>query len=126
MNEYHLAVGWIAVFLGVVHSVLGEMLIFGPLERARRARPERKPDLRRWQLRILRTTWHVATLLGWGLGGIILYAHHMNPPLPIVQVIERMGILTFLTSALLILCGTRGRHPAWLVFLIMAFLLWVA
>lgn len=104
----------LTVTLGLTHSLLGEWLIFRHLRDGRLVPTIESPRLRERQLRITWASWHLVTLLGWTLAGLLWQLAELDQPalndrlLPLIQ-------LGLGSSAVLVLYATRGRHPGWLV-----------
>lgn len=116
MNVYFLAAATAAFLLGLAHTVLGEMLIFRHLGTSGAGADGSKP-LGRRHLAALRSTWHLATLFGWGLAALFFWMARPDRSLAGLAV----AIAAFLVlCALFWLVGTRGRHPAWIIFLVTA------
>lgn len=61
----------LAVTTGVVHSVLGEMLIFRHLRQSTLVPSLSAPPLQGRNVRILWATWHLASIFGWVLAGLL-------------------------------------------------------
>lgn len=118
--------GMLAILLGVVHSVLGEILIFSRLpdlgDYARINAIRLKPR----HLRTLWSSWHLVTLLGWGFGAMLLWMAAQGGVDEQAVSITSIIALTFIASSLFWLFGTRGKHPAWVVLIIIAALTWWA
>ena len=73
MNTYLLIGGLLCFLLGIVHSILGEYLIFS----SKRAKGSLVPskgnaDLKERHLRIIWATWHLASVFGWCIGAILI------------------------------------------------------
>ncbi len=103
---------FLAVAIGIAHSVLGERYIL-----IRLFRREGLPKLfggTEFTTRTLRFAWHVTTIAWWGFA-VILAQLAMGELTPAV-VAQIIGA-TFLCTALIALVGSRGRHLSWLVFL---------
>lgn len=100
--------------LGLTHSALGEWLIFRHLREGQRVPTVASARLREQQLRITWASWHLVTLLGWALAALLWQLAEMDQAdlngrlVPLIQ--TGLG-----SSAVLVLCATRGRHPGWLV-----------
>ena len=114
----------LTVALGLVHSVLGEWLIFRHLRNGSLVPTLEGPRLRERQLRITWASWHLVTLLGWALAGLLWQLAELGQAalntrlVPVIQ-------LGLGSSAALVLYATRGRHPGWLVLgMITAVLFW--
>jgi hypothetical protein len=118
-----LAAGVLMILIGVAHSAIGELLIFRQL-RAGTIVPLLTPaPLRERHLRILWGSWHLCSVLGWGIAALlILIAGSQQLPAyaPHVQVIAS----TIFTGSMLVLYATRGRHPGWFGLLLAALLSW--
>lgn len=113
-----IAAALLIVFIGVVHSWLGERRLLGPL-----LAPERRQGLlasSAFARQTLRFAWHITTIAWWGIGAALI-ALALSPPL------DRQGRLvlgtiaaTFLVTGTVTLVTSRGRHLAWPVFLAIA------
>lgn len=124
MNLMLLAASLVAVALAIAHSVIGEVLIFKTLrqKRAENAEALRILSRRRWDA--LWSTWHLLTIFGFGFAAVLFVlagnsaatSHDVQNPL----------VATFLAGSVFWIAGTRGRHPAWIVLLILAALVWWA
>ncbi len=93
--------GYLAIALGVVHSVLGERLIFSRWRKT-------EPDIPRQHRGIIWASWHALTLFG-AVIGIILIRVPLDAP--VLMLISAAMVL----AAILVAYGTRGRHPGWIV-----------
>ena len=118
-----LAASGLAV-VGLVHSVLGELLVFRPLRMRGRAPTGEGPPLREWQVRILWGTWHLATVLGWALGALLWHLAGGANGTPLnAWAVDVAGFAT-LAGGLLVFFATRGHHPGWLALMGVAALVW--
>lgn len=112
----------LVVMLSIIHSVLGERMVFGGLE-GRLARYG-DPALSMRQVAVLRGVWHVLTLFGLGLGFMLF-----TLALPSLGMVISVPAITAVTCFIIgIYWGyaTRLWHPAWIVFLLIAALCWWA
>lgn len=120
MNTPILIAAVLCALLGVIHSVLGERLIFARLHAHRRG--EGPHVLSAQRIRVLRATWHLVSLLALSLAAVLwLLAQPDAAGLANDLTIILLG--TFLLAGLYWLLATRGRHPAWVVLLLIAGLL---
>ncbi len=110
---------------GVVHSVLGEWLIFRHLRRGTLVPQLSAPPLRGRNIRILWATWHLASLLGWGFAAI-LFGMAAAPEAPLQSLVLHALIGSSGVGATLVLVGTNGRHPGWIALGAVAALSWGA
>jgi len=76
-------------------------------------------------LRIIWSTWHLLSFFGWGIAAILvklsLTTEILNSEL--IRFILNSCIITMIASSLLVLIGTKGKHPGWIVLLIIGILL---
>ncbi|KFC66715.1 hypothetical protein FG93_04194 [Bosea sp. LC85] len=61
-----LLAGALMLVIGLIHSVLGEMLIFRHMRRGSLVPTMGQPLLRERHVRILWASWHLPSILGWG------------------------------------------------------------
>ena len=115
---------WLAaglcLVLGLVHSLLGEYMLMRHLPGVQGLPLFRgSPDLPRQTIRI---TWHITSLLAWAITAILARLAAL-PGLGATEIfILQILALCFFACFLVALIGTRGRHPSWLAFLILALL----
>ncbi|UWX04746.1 hypothetical protein H1235_04715 [Pseudoxanthomonas sp. NC8] len=104
----------LAMATGMVHSLLGEWLIFRRLRTSSMVPALPAPPLRGRHIRILWASWHLASVLGWALAGLLWQvARAPGSALPAHSVLAAAAA-AFLAGAVLVLVGTRGRHPGWI------------
>ena len=123
MQTMFIAAGVIALITGIVHSVLGEILIFRQLRSGGLVPTIAAPPLRERNIRIIWATWHLASVFGWAFAGILLrlaIAPHDSPGALIVSAV----VFANLAGSLLVLIGTKGQHPGWIALLLVAVLTW--
>jgi hypothetical protein len=125
LQTYLAAAAVVAFLTGLVHSVLGEILIFRHLRRGTLVPALGAPPLRERNIRILWATWHLATVFGWTLAAILLQLA-LLPQAPLLDMVIGATIAANVGGSLLVLVGTRGRHPGWIALAIVAGLLWAA
>ena len=122
MNVYLGIAAFLIVALGLVHSVLGEWLLLGPL--FTRGDVPKLIGSRRFAKRTLRFAWHLTTVLMWGTAAILIAA--ADPAADqTLRWIARLLAVVYLVCAVVAGVGSRGRHFSWLVFLISAVLVWL-
>lgn len=123
MNIALFSAGILTLALGVAHSVLGEVLIFNRLRAIGYSSDESRPILAPREWAVLWSTWHLVSLLSFGLGAVLLQLA-VSPPLSIAE-LKPVLIATFVVTALFWVYGTRGKHPAGIVlFAIAALVSW--
>jgi hypothetical protein len=117
LEEIHLHIPYlvaaiIALATGLAHSVLGERLVFRRLRKGGLVPTEAAPPLQARHVRILWATWHLASLFGWAFAGLLFQlalGHAMTSAL-----VAGAAVFANLGGSLLVLFGTRGRHPGWI------------
>jgi hypothetical protein len=122
MSALLLVAGSLALVTGAVHSVLGEVLIFRHLRNGGLVPTMAAPPLRERHVRILWATWHLATVLGWACGGMLLRMAVGPQDSSFEAFVLSAIVFANLGGSLLVLIGTRGRHPGWIALAIVAML----
>lgn len=104
----------LTVFIGIVHSWLGEVRIVTPLI----AGPIRAPLMEKsaFARGVVRFAWHITTIAWWGFAAI-LAAFASGPLGGHDRIVLAAIAATFIVSGLLTLISSRGRHLAWPIFL---------
>lgn len=109
-NYLLIAATALCILLGIVHSVLGEVLIF----RHWRKTP---PNIPRQHQGIIIATWHITTLLAFTTAILI---HIISDKFATIPVWHWSLVTCFILSGLLVLWLTKARHPGWIVLFIIA------
>lgn len=125
MQAWYLAAGVLAALTGVVHSVLGERLIFRRLKQAGLVPNMGAPPLRSAHIRILWASWHIGSVFGWAFAGVLVALALAPPGLPPAPWLIPSIVLANLGASILVLVGTRGRHPGWIALLLVAVFAWI-
>lgn len=122
MNVLLLVAAGLSALIGIVHSVLGEQLLLGPI--FKRVELPKLLGSTAFARRTLRFAWHLTTVLLVGISAVVVFLS-MTPPDPQSILILRVLSITFAVSSLLSLIGARAKHFSWWVFLIISVLLWI-
>jgi hypothetical protein len=123
MNLYFLAAGILTFLVGLVHSVLGERMIFRRM-RQQDIIPTHGGDvLREGHVRIMWASWHLVSLMGWGLAAMLMWLAFSPLAQATRNAIATMTMAAMLASSALVLLATKGRHPGWVGLLGVAVLL---
>ena len=124
MNSALAVAGILAIMLGIVHSVLGEVLVFKKLRnRHFYSWNSEIKELPLTSIRILWASWHVVTVFGVCIGVILLLLDQqktLEAPMEFIKIIIFVSIVI---AGIIVLTGTRGRHPGWLVLFIISILI---
>ncbi len=126
MNIYFLTAGCLCFVLGLVHSILGEYLIFKEKRIKGRLTPSKTGvELKERHLRILWATWHLASLFGWCIGVALtkVSLHTTQPSERIASFVVNVVCYTMLTASFLVLFATKAKHPGWIILLLISVLL---
>ena len=108
------------VLVAIVHSLLGELLIFRKLRTRGVVPTEAAAPLRSGNIRILWATWHLASVFGLGFA-TILFAIATGRIAPDPYILHAV-IWVFTGGSALVLLATRGKHPGWVGLLAVALL----
>ena len=112
MNIYLLAAAVLTFFVGLIHSVLGEVMVFSRLRKGRWVPTNGGNVLHQKHVRILWASWHVLTVLGW-LVAAMLWALATEPAWGLRSfLLQAIIVATFVSSAI-VLYATKARHPGW-------------
>lgn len=123
MRNYLLAAAIVAILVGLVHSIIGEMLIFRKLRKGALVPDQPAPPLQARNIRILWATWHLASAFGLGFAAILL-SLSTGDSAPDPEIMWAL-MFAFVLGAGLVLVATRGRHPGWIGLLAVAVLIYL-
>lgn len=122
MNLYFVAAGVLAFVIGLVHSVLGERFIFRRMRMNGFIPTNGGQVLREPHVRILWASWHVVTVLGWCIAVALFWLAHPSKAQLVQSTASNAIACALLGSSMLVLVGTKGRHPGWVGLLAAAIL----
>ena len=126
MQFLFLGAGLLALMTGIVHSVLGETLIFKPLRSGGFVPSRAVPPLSGRHIRIIWASWHLGSLFSWAFAAVLLRLATASQESPLVPFVLSVITVANLGGSLLVLVATRGRHPGWVALLVVAALVWIA
>lgn len=124
MNRLLLAASVVSAVLGVAHSVIGDRLIFKTLRQKQTENPDALRILSRRRWDALWSTWHLLTIFGFGFAAVLFVLAGNSAAT--LQDLRWPLAVTFSAGGAFWIYGTRGKHPAWIVLLILAALVWSA
>jgi hypothetical protein len=110
----------LAVVVGIVHSALGEFLIFRRLRWGGLVPSEAAPVFAPRHLAIIWASWHALTVFGFALAAILLRTAEIDPPADLVGFVRSSVALAMGVAGALVLFATRARHPGWIALLLVA------
>ncbi|MBK6266232.1 hypothetical protein JKA74_14395 [Marivirga sp. S37H4] len=126
MNTYFLLAGILCFLLGLAHSLIGEYLIFKEKRKTGKLVPTKgSVGLKERHLRIIWATWHLASFFGWCIGAFLVKISLERNSLDseILDFLINATTYTMFASSFLVLIGTKGKHPGWIVFMLIGILL---
>ncbi|MBX7223020.1 MAG: hypothetical protein K1Y36_23945 [Blastocatellia bacterium] len=125
MNWYFIVAGTLTILVGVVHSLLGEQLIFRRMRQRGLIPTAGGPVLKEPHVRILWATWHITSVFGWGMAGMLFWLATHPAQRAALTFLEQMIAVSMAGGSVLVLAGTKGRHPGWIGLLAVAVLVWL-
>ena len=126
MNSYFIAAAVLASVVGLMHSILGEMMIFRRMRKPGRIIPSDGGMLLLGSnVRILWASWHALTVLGWGMAAMLVRLSLPASRAVGDGIIEQSIAISMLASSVLVLIATKARHPGWIGLLGVAVLVWL-
>ena len=126
MQTLFVTAGVLSIITGVVHSAGGEWLIFRHLRSGTFVPALSLPPLKERNIRIIWATWHLASVFGWAFACVLIWLGLAPPNQPLKPVVVTAIVVANLCGSMLVLIGTKGRHPGWVALLLGAALTWVA
>lgn len=122
MNWYFVAAAAVGFAVGLVHSILGERLIFSRLRSAGFIPVDGGSALREPHVRILWATWHLVTVLGWLVAAVLVWLSFPAASSLAPSFLTRAVAAALFLCAALVFVATQGKHPGWAGLLAMALL----
>lgn len=120
------AAGLLAFLLGLIHSILGEVLIFKRMRDGGIIPTNGGSLLKERHVRILWASWHLVTVFGWGIGAILCwFSISSSEKIFIPTFVANSIVMAMIAGATLVLFGTKGKHPGWVILITIAILSWV-
>lgn len=121
MNWFLFSAATLAFIVGLVHSVLGERLIFRRMREAGFIPTNGGRIIGEGHVRILWASWHALTVFGWCIAAMLFW---------LAQATTRTDgsfmtgaiVAAMLASSALVLVGTNAKHPGWIGLLGVAIL----
>lgn len=123
MDTLLLIAAVLAVLVGVAHSYLGERYILMRLFRRTELPKLLGSDV--FTRRTLRFAWHITSIAWLGFAALLLVLA-AGDPASLRENSLKVVAATFAAHAALTGGASRGRHLAWIVFLAIAVLSWMA
>lgn len=113
VNSYFVAAALMAFVIGLIHSILGERLVFQRMRTSGIIPVNGGAVLAESNVRILWASWHIVTVFGWCLAVALWWlADPSNAHLASSGISQAIAGALLAGSALVLL-GTKGKHPGW-------------
>jgi len=104
--------GLLAFLLGLIHSILGEVLIFKRMRDGGIIPTNGGSLLKESHVRILWASWHLVTVFGWAIGALLCWLSiSSSEQFLIPSFVANSIVMTMFAGATLVLFGTKGKHP---------------
>ena len=113
MNTYLIIASVLALLVGIIHSFLGEKLIFSKLRSGKLVPTNVSPPLQERHIQIIWATWHIVSVLGIGIAAILFWLAQPSTNIEIGLALQTYIAVPMFISALLVFGATKGRHPGW-------------
>lgn len=124
MNVWLLAAAVLSLVVGLVHSVLGEQMIFRKLRRPGHYIPDLGGDaLNSGNVRILWAAWHALTVMGWAFAALVAVVGYRDDASSGSDLMLTSIAVAMAVSAGLVLVACKGRHLGWIGLLGIAVLI---
>ena len=118
--------GCLAFALGFIHSILGEILIFKRMRDGGIIPTNGGSLLEERHVRILWASWHLVTVFGWGIGAILCwFSISSSEETAIPSFVINSVVMAMIAGATVVLVGTKGKHPGWVILITIAILSWI-
>lgn len=124
MQYLLIAASFILLLTAVAHSILGEIMIFRKLSDGRVVPSMSAPPLKERNVRILWASWHLTSIFGL-VFALAVFKVGVGAPLSVHELICSIAIACF-AGGMLVLLGTKGRHPGWISLSLASALIWYA
>ena len=111
--------------VGLVHSILGERLIFSRLRQGGLVPTNGGSLLQERHVRILWASWHLVTVFGWVIAAVLLWLSLPSSNQSLARYIENVVIIAMLAGSALVFFGTKARHTGWVGLLAVAAFVWL-
>ena len=125
MNTYLVSAAILAFVVGLVHSILGELMVFSRMRQGLIVPTNGGSVLRQPHVRILWASWHVLTIFGWSLAAVLLLLASEPSVGSLRDSLLQAVAVAMLLGSVVVFYGTKARHPGWLGLLAVAALIWL-
>ncbi|MEO6445497.1 MAG: hypothetical protein ABIZ91_11245 [Gemmatimonadaceae bacterium] len=113
MNWYFVAAAVVIVVVGLVHSLLGEHLVFRRMRLSGVIPVNGGSALLERHVRILWASWHLVTVLGWLVAAILVWLSFPATASLAQSFLTQAIVVALFVCAAIVFIATKGRHPGW-------------
>lgn len=124
-NTYLVVAASIAILVGLVHSTLGEKIIFRRLRKGSFIPAHGGNLLHEKHIRIIWASWHALTIFGWCFAALLFYLAGPTTLASLKFFVSEAIIAAMVFGSLLVFVGTRAKHPGWIGLLAVAAFTWL-
>ncbi len=125
MNAYLTSAALVTLAVSAVHSILGQRLVFSRMRQGGLVPTNGGSVLRQPHVRIIWASWHALSVLGLGMPGTLVTLAGEPVATALQRSLLQIVMGSMLASSLLVLYGTKARHPGWIGLLAVAVLTWL-
>ena len=123
MFSVYSVAGYIAVLVSLVHSVLGEKLIFSRMRVNGLVPTNGGSILHQRHVRILWASWHIVSIFGLVFSSVLIaLGFNIYKNQSFTEFCLSAISIGMFASALLVFYATQARHPGWIGLLMVAVL----
>lgn len=126
MNLYLVIASVLMIIVGLIHSVLGEKLIFSRLRIGSIVPTSISPPLKERHIRIIWASWHIVTFFGFGFAALLYWLALPTTNIEVGTNIKLAIVIPTVLAALLVLGATKGKHLGWLGLLLIGVFTWLS
>ena len=112
MQYLYIVASVVLVVTALAHSVIGEIMIFRKLSNGHIVPNMSAPPLKERNVRILWASWHLTSIFGL-VFALVVFRVGVGPPLSVSELMLSIAMACF-AGGMLVLVGTKGRHPGWI------------
>jgi hypothetical protein len=113
MNWFFVSAGVLTIVIGLIHSLLGERLIFRRMRLAGLIPTNGGQGLREPHVRILWASWHLVTAMGVGFAVVLFWLALPSSRSQAQSIVAWTIVGSMIASSSLVLVGTKGKHLGW-------------
>ncbi len=125
MNSLLFIAAVLTVVVGIVHSVLGELLIFRLLRKGSIVPTQGHSILKERHVRILWATWHIVSIFGFAFAAILFYLSLFEMESSFYHFLLQVIATGMLISGGIVFWATQAKHPGWIGLTLIAICIWL-